>query len=88
MALRVATILAAALLLAPATPSPADAKPYTVVKGDTFSKIAKKFGVSVAVLKAANPQIKNVNKIKIGDEITIPAPEPSPGDAVDASAEP
>jgi LysM repeat protein len=56
--------------LAPA-PTP---KVYVVVKNDTFSKIAKKFKVSVAALKAANPQIKNVNKISPGDEITIPVP--------------
>ena len=56
--------------LAPA-PTP---KVYIVVKGDVFSKIARKFKVSVAALKAANPQIKNVNRIKPGDEITIPLP--------------
>ena len=47
---------------------------YVVVKGDNMSKIAKKTGVSVEELLAANPQIKNPNKIAIGDEITIPVP--------------
>jgi spore coat assembly protein SafA len=47
---------------------------YTVAKGDTMSKIAKKFGVTVEELLAANPQIKNPDKIKIGDKITIPVP--------------
>ena len=47
---------------------------YVVVKGDTMSKIAKKIGVTVEELLAANPQIKNPNKIDIGDEITIPVP--------------
>jgi LysM repeat protein len=48
-----------------------------VAKGDTFSKIAKKFGVSVDELKAANPQVKNIDKIKIGDQLTIPEPAAS-----------
>jgi hypothetical protein len=47
---------------------------YVVVKGDTMSRIAKKTGVSVEELMAANPQIKNPNKIAIGDELTIPVP--------------
>ncbi len=50
---------------------------YVVVKGDTFSKIAKRFGVTVEELQAANPQIKNINKIGIGDQITIPVPQAS-----------
>ncbi|MCJ7712123.1 MAG: LysM peptidoglycan-binding domain-containing protein, partial [Chloroflexi bacterium] len=50
------------------------AQVYLVVKGDTISKIAKKNGVTVEELLAANKQIKNPNKIKIGDEITIPVP--------------
>jgi len=58
----------------------ATAQVYTVAAGDTISKIAKKFGVTVAALEAANPQIKNPNNIKIGDKINIPsasAPPPS-----------
>jgi hypothetical protein len=47
---------------------------YVVVKGDVMSKIAKKFGVTLEELMAANPQIKNPNSIQIGDEITIPVP--------------
>jgi LysM repeat protein len=39
-----------------------------------MSKIATKFGVTVEALLAANPQIKNPDRIKIGDEITIPVP--------------
>ena len=44
---------------------------------DTMVKIAKKFGLTVAVLEAANPQIKNPNNIKIGDKINIPSAAPS-----------
>lgn len=47
---------------------------YVVAKGDTMSKIAKKFGLTVEEIMTANPQIKNPNKIKIGDQVTIPVP--------------
>jgi hypothetical protein len=62
--------------LAPSPTIPPEPTPqaYVVVKGDTFSKIAKRFGVTVEELQAANPQIKNINKIGIGDQITIPVP--------------
>ena len=64
------------------TPVPAQtAQTYVVAKGDTMSKIAKKFGVTVEALQAANPQIKNPNKIKIGDTVNIPAAVPDAGGA-------
>lgn len=50
---------------------------YVVVKNDTMSKIAAKFGVTVDQIMAANPKIKNPDKIAIGDSITIPASTPS-----------
>jgi nucleoid-associated protein YgaU len=50
---------------------------YTVVSGDTLTKIAKRFGVTTAQILAANPQIKNANNIKSGDKITIPSAAPS-----------
>jgi morphogenetic protein associated with SpoVID len=46
-----------------------------VKKGDTMSKIANKFNLTVDEVMAANPQIKNPNKISIGDEVTIPVPK-------------
>jgi hypothetical protein len=51
------------------TPTPLT---YTVVRGDTLTKIAKKFGVTVEQILAANPQIKNPNNINVGDVIVIP----------------
>ena len=45
---------------------------YTVVAGDTLTKIAKKFGVSVSDIQKAN-NIKNINAIKVGDQLKIPA---------------
>ena len=58
-----------------ATPAPAPtSQVYVVAKGDTMLKIAKKYGLTVQQLQAANPKIKNPNKIGIGDQIIIPAP--------------
>ena len=58
----------------PTTPPPPTPRIYTVARGDTISKIAAKFKITAEVLLAANPQIKNPDKIKIGDKITIPVP--------------
>lgn len=43
---------------------------YTVQKGDTLSKIAKKYGTTVKQLAAWN-NIKNVNKIYIGQKLRV-----------------
>lgn len=45
---------------------------YTVKPGDTLSKIAMRNGVSVTQLMQANPQIKNPNKINVGDVLNVP----------------
>ena len=44
---------------------------YYVKSGDTLSGIAKKFGMSLAKLVSYNPQIKNINKINVGDKIYL-----------------
>ena len=44
---------------------------YTVVRGDTLSKIGKKFGLTLAQLLSMNPQITNPNKIYVGQKIRI-----------------
>ena len=44
---------------------------YEVKQGDTFSGIAKKLGITVDMLKGFNPQIKDVNKLSIGDKVYI-----------------
>lgn len=58
--------------LEPATPAAPTPMTYTVAPKDTLEKIARKFGVTVAQILAANPQITNPNKIAIGDVIVIP----------------
>ena len=58
-------------------PTGSSQQTYTVVSGDTITKIAKRFHLTTAQLLAANPQIKNANSIKPGDKITIPSAPPS-----------
>ena len=45
---------------------------YTVKSGDTLGKIANRNGVTTTQLLAANPQIKDPNKIKVGDVLNVP----------------
>lgn len=52
--------------------SPAPHRQYTVQSGDTLSGIAASFGVSLADLEAANPQIADPNLIYPGQLIVIP----------------
>ena len=52
---------------------------YTIVSGDNLGKIAKKLGVSLVNLLAANPRYKaDPNNIRIGDPVVIPAQAPAP----------
>ncbi len=56
------------------TPEPVPTpQSYTIKQGDTLSKVAKRFGVSIDELLAANKDtIKDADKIAIGDVIIIP----------------
>ena len=45
---------------------------YTVRKGDTLWGIAKRYGVALTALIAANPGIRNPNLIYPGDKVVIP----------------
>jgi LysM repeat protein len=47
-------------------------KPYVVVKGDTFHKIAKRNGISLKALADANPGVSNT-KLKVGQMLQLPA---------------
>ncbi|HEY8390278.1 MAG TPA: SafA/ExsA family spore coat assembly protein [Clostridia bacterium] len=49
---------------------------YTVVSGDSMWKIAVKYEIGLAELKAANPQIKNPALIYVGQKINIPEAAP------------
>lgn len=52
---------------------------YTVQWGDTFSKIAQRYGVSVHSLWAANPYVWNINRIYPGQVLNVPGTSGTPG---------
>src|SRR5579864_5914760 len=61
----------------PVTPAVTE---YTVVKGDVLETIARKNGVTVKALEAANPGVVPT-KLKIGQKLMIPAGGGSAGSA-------
>jgi LysM repeat protein len=77
-----------------ATPTPQPTEPpaptptvYVIKQGDTLSKIARAFGVSLDDLLEANKAtITNPNRISVGDQIIIPVPPPD--EFVDPTATP
>ena len=58
---------------------------YVVQKGDIAGRIAKQHGVTLSALRAANPG-KDLDKIKVGDKLVIPAKSKSVGKTTDATA--
>ncbi|NOS69428.1 MAG: LysM peptidoglycan-binding domain-containing protein [Verrucomicrobia bacterium] len=59
----------------PVPPLPPAASPteHTIVKGDMLGDIAKKYGVTLKALKAANPTVDEKH-LQIGKKLVIPAP--------------
>jgi len=47
---------------------------YSIKSGDTLSQIAKKQGTTLKALLAANPNIKDANKIRVGQKIKLGSP--------------
>jgi len=47
---------------------------YSIKSGDTLSQIAKRTGTTLKALLKANPQIKNANKIRVGQKIKLSTP--------------
>ena len=82
-----ATSVEPSVSAAPTEAPAATPQTYVIKSGDTLLKIAKKFGLTVDELLAANKQIKNPNKIAVGDELIIPIAAPS-GDIQGESAPP
>jgi hypothetical protein len=76
---------AASASLAPTEVPAATPIVYTIKQNDTLLKIAKAHGITIEALRAANPTIKDPNKISVGQVITIPTPSEPPPDTIQAS---
>ena len=73
-------------VVAPVEPvAPAAGAEYVVVKGDSLAKIAKKNGVTLKALQAANPGVIPT-KLKIGQKLTLPAGGNASANAVTPAA--
>lgn len=58
------------------TQKPVNTTTYTVQRGESWSVIAKKFGISIGLLKAANPQaIRPDDVLHRNETLVIPLPE-------------
>jgi len=57
---------------------------YTVKWGDTFAKIANRYGVSVSNLWAANPYVWDINRIYPGQVLNVPGSSTT-SDSTDSS---
>ncbi len=55
---------------------------YVVIKGDSLWKIAKKNGVTIKAIEAANPNIDPA-KLKVGQKLSIPGATSDAGSAAD-----
>jgi len=56
-----------------AQPAAASASQHVVVKGDSFSTIAKKYGVTARAVSDANPGVDST-RLKIGQKLAVPPP--------------
>jgi len=74
------TVTGSTLTQAVTTPATPTASPttYTVVAGDSFSLVAKKFGCTVPALKRANGIAKSKSILKPGQVLKIPTPKGKP----------
>jgi hypothetical protein len=59
--------------LKPCPDSP-DCYLYRVRSGDNLTRIATKFGITLAALKAANPTITDPSLVHVGDILRVPLP--------------
>ena len=82
------TAAAPSVSIAPTQPPAPTPRIYTIKKGDSLSKIAAANGITIEELMAANPTIKDPNRIAEGQEITLPAPSEAPPDEIGESATP
>ncbi|MCC6455172.1 MAG: LysM peptidoglycan-binding domain-containing protein [Caldilineaceae bacterium] len=47
---------------------------YVVKRGDTLGAIARRYNTTIATLLRLNPQIRNPNRLYVGQRIRVPAP--------------
>jgi tetratricopeptide (TPR) repeat protein len=65
------TQTASSIPVNPKTPAAATSRTHTVAAGETEAAIARKFGIKLGALQAANPGV-NPNKLRIGQTLNIP----------------
>ncbi|HXF60196.1 MAG TPA: LysM domain-containing protein, partial [Caldilineaceae bacterium] len=53
---------------------------YIVKRGDTLSAIARRYNTTVAAILKLNPQIRNPNRLWVGQRILIPVAADRPAD--------
>ena len=84
-----ASLPSAASAAPTAVPAPT-AQVYIIKSKDTLSRVARKFGITLEELLAANPQITKPDRISLGQEIIIPVPvtAPSANPSANPSAKP
>jgi LysM repeat protein len=72
------------------TPTPSDYVVHIVVPGDTLSSIAEQYGISLALIRAANDLPLDDDTIRPNQSLVIPVgtPVPSPTPTVDLNATP
>jgi LysM repeat protein len=78
---------AASASASPASTPDGGGETYTIKSGDTLSKIAKRHGVSLRAIRAANPKL-NTDHIKVGDKLILPAKTETAAPAAPASDNP
>jgi LysM repeat protein len=58
------------------TPTPAPtSQTYVIVQGDNLNAIAQRYGLTVGQLLAANPDITDPDRIRVGQTLIIPPPD-------------
>lgn len=70
------SIIALLLSFSAALPAFAQSKTHTVAPGDTMWKIAVRYEIGLSELAKANPQIKNLAMIYVGQKVYIPEADP------------
>ncbi len=60
------------VITVPAGDTPPAPDTYQVRSGDTLAKIARHFDVTLSALRAANPQVRDADIIRIGEVLSLP----------------